>query len=177
MAASSALPTAQIVIEILEQLIKHTDPEHGLTAAEISKRINVSDKTVRGHLKALQSMTPFDRHVGHLDRRNLVNAESATPRPGWYIEPVFDIAQMRLLVDGAALSSSDGEYLRELIAKIYTFAGKIRLIARPRRTHHAQELQYGVPEQHRDSERCHRIRRDPVPVLHVRRQRQSCPPP
>ena len=31
---------------------------------------------------------------------------------------------MRLLVDGAALSSSDGEYLRELIAKIYTFAGK-----------------------------------------------------
>ena len=48
MAASSALPTAQIVIEILEQLIKHTDPEHGLTAAEISKRINVSDKTVRG---------------------------------------------------------------------------------------------------------------------------------
>lgn len=124
MAASSALPTAQIVIEILEQLIKHTDPEHGLTAAEISKRINVSDKTVRGHLKALQSMTPFDRHVGHLDRRDLVNAESANPRPGWYIEPVFDIAQMRLLVDGAALSSSDGEYLRELIAKIYTFAGK-----------------------------------------------------
>ena len=114
MAASSALPTAQIVIEILEQLIKHTDPEHGLTAAEISKRINVSDKTVRGHLKALQSMTPFDRHVGHLDRRDLVNAESANPRPGWYIEPVFDIAQMRLLVDGAALSSSDGEYLREL---------------------------------------------------------------
>ena len=98
MAASSALPTAQIVIEILEQLIKHTDPEHGLTAAEISKRINVSDKTVRGHLKALQSMTPFDRHVGHLDRQDLVNAESANPRPGWYIEPVFDIAQMRLLV-------------------------------------------------------------------------------
>lgn len=81
MAASSALPTAQIVIEILEQLIKHTDPEHGLTAAEISKRINVSDKTVRGHLKALQSMTPFDRHVGHLDRRDLVNAESANPDP------------------------------------------------------------------------------------------------
>ena len=154
MAASSALPTAQIVIEILEQLIKHTDPEHGLTAAEISKRINVSDKTVRGHLKALQSMTPFDRHVGHLDRRDLVNAESANPRPGWYIEPVFDNAQMRLLGDGAALSSSDGEYLR------------------------AQELQYGVPQQHRDSERCHRIRaRDPVPVLHVRRQRQSRPPP
>ena len=44
MASSSALPTAQIVIEILEQLIKYTDPEHGLTAAEISKRINVSDK-------------------------------------------------------------------------------------------------------------------------------------
>ena len=124
MASSSALPTAQIVIEILEQLIKYTDPEHGLTAAEISKRINVSDKTVRGHPKALQSMTPFDRHVSHLDRRDLVNAESANPRPGWYIEPVFDIAQMRLLVDGAALSSSDGEYLRELIAKIYTFAGK-----------------------------------------------------
>lgn len=175
MAASSALPTAQIVIEILEQLIKYTDPEHGLTAAEISKRINVSDKTVRGHLKALQSMTPFDRHVSHLDRRDLVNAESANPRPGWYIEPVFDIAQMRLLVDGAALSSSDGEYLRELIAKIYV-RRQIRPIARPRTTHHAQELQYGVPQQHRDSERCHRIRaRDPVPVLHVRRQRQSVP--
>ena len=172
MAASSALPTAQIVIEILEQLIKHTDPEHGLTAAELSKRINVSDKTVRGHLKALQSMTPFDRHVGHLDRRDLVNAESANPRPGWYIEPVFDIAQMRLLVDGAALSSSDGEYLRELIAKIYTFAGKSGQLRG------LEELQYGVPQQHRDSERCHRIRaRDPVPVLHVRRQRQSRPPP
>ena len=45
--------TAQIVIEILELLDAHTDSEHGITATEISKRISVSEKTVRGHLKAL----------------------------------------------------------------------------------------------------------------------------
>ena len=43
--------TAQIVIEILELLDAHTDREHGITATEISKRISVSEKTVRGHLK------------------------------------------------------------------------------------------------------------------------------
>lgn len=48
--------TAQIVIEILELLDAHTDSEHGITATEISKRISVSEKTVRGHLKALRDM-------------------------------------------------------------------------------------------------------------------------
>lgn len=51
--------TAQIVIEILELLDAHTDREHGITATEISKRISVSEKTVRGHLKALRDMQPF----------------------------------------------------------------------------------------------------------------------
>lgn len=55
--------TAQIVIEILELLDAHTDREHGITATEISKRISVSEKTVRGHLKALRDMQPFGRRV------------------------------------------------------------------------------------------------------------------
>lgn len=121
---ATAPSTAQIVIEILELLDSHTDSEHGLTAIEISKRIGVSEKTVRGHLKALHDMQPFGRRVEHLERRDLAKAESADPKPGWYIEPIFDTAQMRLLADGAALSHSDGEYLYDLIAKIYTFAGK-----------------------------------------------------
>ena len=116
--------TAQIVIEILELLDAHTDREHGITATEISKRISVSEKTVRGHLKALRDMQPFGRRVEHLERRDLLSAESADPKPGWYIEPVFDTAQMRLLADGAVISRSDSEYLSDLIAKIYTFAGK-----------------------------------------------------
>ena len=121
---TAAPSTAQIVIEILELLDSRTDSEHGLTAIEISKRIGVSEKTVRGHLKALHDMQPFGRRVEHLERRDLAKAESVDPKPGWYIEPVFDTAQMRLLADGAALSHSDGEYLQDLIAKIYTFAGR-----------------------------------------------------
>lgn len=121
---TAAPSTAQIVIEILELLDSRTDSEHGLTAIEISKSIGVSEKTVRGHLKALHDMQPFGRRVEHLERRDLAKAESVDPKPGWYIEPVFDTAQMRLLADGAALSHSDGEYLQDLIAKIYTFAGR-----------------------------------------------------
>ena len=73
--------TAQIVIEILELLDAHTDREHGITAIEISKRISVSEKTVRGHLKALRDMQPFGRRVEHLERRDLLSAESADPKP------------------------------------------------------------------------------------------------
>jgi len=105
---TAAPSTAQIVIEILELLDSRTDSEHGLTAIEISKSIGVSEKTVRGHLKALHDMQPFGRRVEHLERRDLAKAESVDPKPGWYIEPVFDTAQMRLLADGAALSHSDG---------------------------------------------------------------------
>ena len=124
MTRSSRATTAQIVVEILEELAKHTDREHGLTAAEIAQAIDVNEKTVRNHLRAFEAMTPLGRKVGHLDRADLAYAESADPRPGWYIEPVFDTAQMRLLTDGAMLSRPDGEYLRDLIAKIYSFAGR-----------------------------------------------------
>lgn len=117
-------PTAQIVVEIIEQLAAHTDREHGLTASEIAQTLGVNEKTVRNHLRAFEAMTPIGRKVGHLDRADLVHAESPDPRPGWYIDPVFDTAQMRLLTDGVMLSRPDGEYLRDLIAKIYSFAGR-----------------------------------------------------
>lgn len=116
--------TAQIVVEILELLDRHTDREHGVTATWIAEHIHVNEKTVRMHLRTLEALTPFGRRVGRIGRHDLIHAESADPRPGWYIEPVFDTAQMRLLADGALMSRSDGEYLRDLIAKIHAFAGR-----------------------------------------------------
>lgn len=115
---------SEIVIGILELLDENTDREHGVTAAWIADRLGVTVKTVRGHLHALKEMRPFGRGVGHIERGDLKDAESPDPRPGWYIEPVFDTAQMRLLADGAALSRSDGEYLQDLVARIYAFAGR-----------------------------------------------------
>ncbi|MBT1171860.1 transcriptional regulator [Bifidobacterium sp. MA2] len=117
---------SEIVIGILELLDENTDREHGVTAAWIADRLGVTVKTVRGHLHALREMRPFGRGVGHIERGELKDAESPDPRPGWYIEPVFDTAQMRLLADGAALSRSDGAYLQDLVAKIYAFAGRSR---------------------------------------------------
>ncbi|MBW3080848.1 WYL domain-containing protein [Bifidobacterium sp. 79T10] len=116
--------TAQTVVEILELLDRHTDREHGVSAAWIAGELGVNEKTVRTHLKTLEAMTPFGRKVGRIERHELAHAESADPRPGWYIEPVFDTAQMRLLTDGALMSRSDGDYLRDLVAKIYSFAGR-----------------------------------------------------
>lgn len=121
---ASGPSTAQIVVEILELLDRNTDREHGMPASEIAEQLGVNEKTVRGHLRTLEQLQPFGRRVGRLGRRNLTHAESADPRPGWYIEPIFDTAQMRLLTDGAMLSRSDGEYLGDLIAKIYAFAGR-----------------------------------------------------
>ncbi|KAB7790503.1 helix-turn-helix transcriptional regulator [Bifidobacterium leontopitheci] len=121
----SATPsTAQIIVELLEMLNAHTDREHGLTAAQISERLGISVKTVRTHLKTLQQLKPFGRNVGRLERKDIEHAESADPSVGWYIEPILDTAQMRLLSDGALISRSDGEYLRDLIATIYSFAGR-----------------------------------------------------
>lgn len=120
----SAPSTAEIVVEILELLDAHTDREHGVSAVWISKQLGVTEKTVRGHLHTLAAIEPFGRKVGKLERKDLINAQSIDPKTGWYIEPIFDTAQMRLLADGAALSRSDGEYLRDLIAKVYAFAGR-----------------------------------------------------
>ncbi|MBT1163756.1 helix-turn-helix transcriptional regulator [Bifidobacterium felsineum] len=115
-----------IVIGILELLDENADLEHGVTAVWLADQLGVTEKTVRGHLHALREMQPFGRKVDQLEREDLKNATSADPRPGWYIEPVFDTAQMRLLADGAARSRSDGEYLQDLIAKIYAFASRSR---------------------------------------------------
>ncbi|MBT1170607.1 WYL domain-containing transcriptional regulator [Bifidobacterium sp. SO4] len=122
--ARPAPPTSQIVVGILELLDGHTDREHGVSAAWIAEQLGVTEKTVRGHLHTLEGIQPFGRRVGRIMRRDLEHAESADPRPGWYIEPVFDTAQMRLLADGAVISRSDGDYLRDLIAKVYSFAGR-----------------------------------------------------
>ena len=84
---TAAPSTAQIVIEILELLDSRTDSEHGLTAIEISKSIGVSEKTVRGHLKALHDMQPFGRRVEHLERRDLAKAESVDPSPDGISSP------------------------------------------------------------------------------------------
>ncbi|KAB7788340.1 DNA-binding protein [Bifidobacterium cebidarum] len=116
--------TAEIVVSILELLDKNTDREHGITAVWIANQLGVTEKTVRSHLHTLQAMQPFGRKIERIERKDLKNAESADPRPGWYIEPIFDTAQMRLLADGAILSRSDSEYLHDLIAKLYAFAGQ-----------------------------------------------------
>lgn len=123
-AKSAAPSTAQIIVELLELLNAHTDREHGLTAAQISERLGISVKTARTHLKTLQQLKPFGRNVGRLERKDIEHAESADPSVGWYIEPLLDTAQMRLLSDGALISHSDGEYLRDLVATIYSFAGR-----------------------------------------------------
>lgn len=119
-----APPTAQIVVELLELLDANTDREHGMSAVEIGERLGVTEKTIRGHLKLLEELKPFGREVGRLRREDLANAQSADPKPGWFIEPVLDTAQMRLLADGAAMSRADGEYLQDLVAKIYSYAGQ-----------------------------------------------------
>lgn len=119
-----APPTVQIVVEILELLDANTDREHGMSAMEIGRRLGVTEKTIRGHLKLLAELKPFGREIGRLRREDLAHAQSADPRPGWFIEPVLDTAQMRLLADGAAMSRADGEYLQDLVAKIYACAGQ-----------------------------------------------------
>ncbi|PLS24649.1 WYL domain-containing transcriptional regulator [Bifidobacterium imperatoris] len=116
--------TAEIVVSILELLDRNTDREHGITAVWIADQLGVTEKTVRSHLHTLQAMQPFGRKIGRIERKDLEHAESADPRPGWYIEPIFDTAQMRLLTDGVVLSRSDSDYLQELIAKVYAFAGQ-----------------------------------------------------
>lgn len=126
-APPSAPPTAQIVVEILELLDRRTDREHGVSAARIASELGVNEKTVRRHLRTLQAMRPFGRRLGHLDRDDVARAESADPQPGWYLEPVLDAAQMRLLTDGALLAHSDGEYLRDLIDRIHALAGRAGL--------------------------------------------------
>ncbi|KFI52134.1 helix-turn-helix transcriptional regulator [Bifidobacterium biavatii] len=124
--AGSGAARSEVGLGILELLDEHTDREHGVTAAWLADRLGVTVKTVRGHLYALREMRPFGRRVDRIERGDLKHAESPDPRPGWYVEPVFDAAQMRLLADGAALSRSDGEYLQDLIARIYAFAGRSR---------------------------------------------------
>ena len=123
-AAAAPAPTAQIVVEILELLDRRTDREHGMSAARIAAELGVNEKTVRRHLRTLEAMRPFGRRLGRLDRDDVAHAESADPQPGWYLEPVLDVAQMRLLTDGALLAHSDGEYLRDLIDRIHALAGR-----------------------------------------------------
>ncbi|NEG69170.1 helix-turn-helix transcriptional regulator [Bifidobacterium choloepi] len=115
--------TCEIVVGILEYLIAYTDSEHGASAAEIAREIGVTDKTVRMHLKTLSQTGAFGRTVAKISRKELKDAASADSTPGWYIAPLIDSAQMRLLADAVVMSHADGEMLEDLRGIILSLAG------------------------------------------------------
>lgn len=121
--AATAADSVGFAFSILELLEAHTDPEHGMSAAEISRRLAISEKTVRSHLHTLQDMHPLGRTVGRLTRREALDAGVADATAGWYVVPLLDPAQMRLLADGAILSRAEGEYLQDTMNVIRRLAG------------------------------------------------------
>lgn len=123
MAGTKKKSTNEILVRILEELAAHTDTEHGLSTKELSRRLGVTEKTVRGHLRMLESQRPFGRAVGQLTPEMAEHADSPDATPGWYMEPAIDLAQLRLLGDGLALSRIDEEYAREAYDRLRSLAG------------------------------------------------------
>lgn len=115
--------TNEILVRLLEELAAHTDTEHGLSVRELSRRLGVTDKTIRGHLRVLESLHPFGRAVRQLTPEAVDRADSTDATPGWYMEPAIDPAQLRLLGDGLALSRIDEEYVREAFNRLCSLAG------------------------------------------------------
>lgn len=109
--------------EILELLENATDPEHGLSVNEISKRTGIVAKSVRAYLNAFKERHPFGRYVDRLDEAD-AKAIGGDATPGWYVEPILAPSQMRLLADGAMQADADGEYVRDLVDMIHRFAGQ-----------------------------------------------------
>lgn len=123
MAGTKKKSTNEILVRILEELAANTDAEHGLSTKELSRRLGVTEKTVRGHLQMLESQRPFGRAVGQLTPEMIEHADSDDAAPGWYMEPAIDLAQLRLLGDGLALSRIDEEYAREAYDRLRSLAG------------------------------------------------------
>lgn len=124
--ASGAPTTCEIVVAILEYLSAHTDTEHGASASEIADAIGVTAKTVRAHLNTLRQTGAFCRTVGKLTRSGLQDDGVMDGRPGWYLEPILDVAQMRLLADAAVMAHADAQTRAELQDIIYRCAGRAR---------------------------------------------------
>lgn len=113
----------EITVRILNELALHTDGEHGLSVRELSRRLGVTEKTVRNHLQALKSLHPFGRSIRQLTASMVEQADSDDATAGWCMEPVLDVAQLRLLGDSIALSRIDEEYARETYDTLRSLAG------------------------------------------------------
>ena len=116
--------TSQLVIRIIEVLTERTDREHGIALADLCQEVGASEKTVRAHLKMLTQVKPFGRTVGRLTRSDLAHAESPDSCVGWYIEPVLDSAEARLLADSLALSRINADSVQNLLHKLQALGGR-----------------------------------------------------
>ncbi|PLS30192.1 DNA-binding protein [Bifidobacterium margollesii] len=115
--------TTQIVVRILEVLSQHTDREHGMTLDALCSMVGASEKTLRGHLRMLEEIRPFGRTIGRLRRADIADALAPDATVGWYMEPVLDAAQVRLLADSLALSRINADTTRDLLGKLQTLSG------------------------------------------------------
>ena len=116
-------PKKMVIINILNILKKYTDPDHRLTQAEIMEKLkkeyymDVDRKTVKRNLADLRDL---DCGVDCEEiSRNDENGNETTICTDWYIQPEFDNAELRLLIDSLLFSKNiPRTQCRELIEKL-----------------------------------------------------------
>ena len=95
MAHSDKARTIQVLeigILILTMLLENANSDEGLSVKDIrtalleEHNLAPTEKTVRSHLQTLSEVRPFGLEIRHEGAR-------------WQIEPLFDVTQLRLLVD------------------------------------------------------------------------------
>ncbi|WP_338070163.1 WYL domain-containing protein [Bifidobacterium simiarum] len=141
-------------------LSQHTDREHGMTLETLCSLVGASAKTLRGHLRMLEEIRPFGRRIGRLRKADIADALAPDATVGWYMEPVLDAAQVRLLADSLALSRINADTTRELLDRLQALSGvsggdiAIDQIAAPR--HYNREFLINI-EKLNDAIRAERV--------------------
>lgn len=129
------------VIEIFGILWEHTDDKHGLTPEHILEKLQKqhhvdanaqlpddieeyvppSTRTIREQLDWLSTNYILGRRIAKIKPSSGDSIEKQDV--GWYMEPYFSPAQMRLLTDSLMLSRINEDTLNDLTDKIRRLAG------------------------------------------------------
>lgn len=118
------------ILDIVEILWSQTDEFHGIRPRAIAHELQYgpSERTVYNQCRWLldegNNIEFLTRHFGEVNVKAAAAEGCTDATPGLYMEPMFSVAEARLLADSLMLSRISSDEFNDLIAKLTLLIGR-----------------------------------------------------